>query len=287
MFPPFHPLRGLPLLTTKNDQTGIISTQMTVRRLAHPAWYGVQEEGFMEKVSPRNVILLASLYLGTLMIGSLILDSSLIPTGPNSNLVRALADLGPVEWGQWIMYGASAFLAAALYGRLTQGQRGTRARRFWFLMGVFFIWCLIEDAGNHRWTLGGYVRLVLDGSTHDWTSVVYMATLGLFGGITLWTHRDIAWRVVESRPFLVAGLVFFGLGAGVAEITLRTATLIFQPEHSLIHTPLILGLDLDHLEEILEYWGAAFMLASFTAHWAAGGLDKASRKSPGKKRPRK
>ncbi len=223
----------------------------------------------MRKLSPRQIVLIAFSYLIALLAAALLLDSPLIATGPTSNLRRVLADLGPVEWGQWTMYGLSAIMAASLYGRLAGKQRAPRAQRFWLLMALFFIWCLIEDAGNQRWVLGGYVRVLFGGRSHDWTSVVYMTALGAFGALTLWRYRDVVWGVRASRSYLVTGLALFALSAGLAEVTLRFVTLVFNPPYSLIHTPLILGMDLDYLEEILEFSGAAFMMTAFYAHWLA------------------
>lgn len=223
----------------------------------------------MTEMSPRQVVMIAFSYLVVLLAAALLLDSPLIATGPTSNLRRVLADLGPVEWGQWAMYGLSAIMAASLYGRLAGKQRAPRAQRFWLLMSLFFIWCLIEDAGNQRWVLGGYVRVLLGGRSHDWTSVVYMTALGAFGALTLWRYREVAWEVKESRAYLLTGLGLFALAAGLGEVMLRFITLVFNPPYSLIHTPLILGLDLDYLEEIMEFSAAAFMMTAFYAHWLA------------------
>lgn len=129
----------------------------------------------------------------------------------------------PVEWSQWIILILAIAAAAYLAGRLAAEDRAG-ASRFFFLLAIGLGLMLIEDAGDVRHTISGYVSAMIGyeifGLHHAVvTHVPYFAALAALPVYAVLRYGRYPWKSVQTRFYLGGGVLLYAvaaLGGGLA-----------------------------------------------------------------------
>lgn len=124
---------------------------------------------------------------------------------------------GPIELVQWLFLAIGAFLATRLGAMLPEG---TEPARFWTLMGLAFMFLLLEDAGDlrqHLARIGHDLAAIHGANPHRTYSLIekscYLALAGLPCYAFLRYGWHIIWQPGAARLWLVLGFGLYGLSA--------------------------------------------------------------------------
>lgn len=138
---------------------------------------------------------------------------------------------GIAEIMQWSFLGISAITAAFCAGKMHSINKNLF--KFWAIISVAFIFMMLEDAGDIRHTIMGYVQWIFDeadqGIMGTLTELIYFAILGglpLYALIRYWKDIKIFTR---TKLYFLIGFFFYAL-AGSASF-LGTALEGFLPKN--------------------------------------------------------
>ena len=149
----------------------------------------------------------------------LVIDVDVFGLGlrPPMPLWVQLFNNGPVEWLQWFLLAATVFAAAYLASRLWS-LHASHAARFFTLLSIGAALMLIEDAGDIRHDLSGYVigmagRRVAGLPINLFAEVPYFAALAAVPIYAVIRYGSAPWKVEGARPYLVGAYGLYGLAA--------------------------------------------------------------------------
>lgn len=120
---------------------------------------------------------------------------------------------GLAEIVQWFMLAGSGLLAALTAGIVKLKNR--RLYKFWLILSIGFILMLLEDAGDIRHTIMGYIQALFDepdqgimGSLTELILFSILAFIPLYALINYWQDIKI---YSKTKIYLLIGFAFYGL----------------------------------------------------------------------------
>jgi hypothetical protein len=172
------------------------------------------------RVQPRTLLLVVGAWLAVAWAVVLLVD--IINVGGIGDhlyrpMWRHLFNSRPVEWTQWFILAFFVVAAGYVAGRLSAvGERGSAA--FFGLIGLGAGFMLIEDAGDIRHSISGYVQRhigdeVLGLPYRTASDVPYFALLALIPVYAVLRYGRHPWHVRQVRPYLVAGVGLYAVAA--------------------------------------------------------------------------
>jgi hypothetical protein len=172
------------------------------------------------RVQPRTLLLVIGTWIAVAWAAVLLVDIINVG-GIGDHLYRPvwrhLFNGRPVEWTQWFILVFLVVAAGYVAGRLSAlGERGPAA--FFGLIGLGAGFMLIEDAGDIRHTISGYVQRhigeeVLGLHYQVASDVPYFGLLALIPLYAVLRYGQYPWRVRQVRPYLVAGVGLYAVAA--------------------------------------------------------------------------
>lgn len=124
------------------------------------------------------------------------------------------------ELVQWFFLASSALLSVYTAGRI--GRENKEISRFLIIMAIAFLLMLLEDAGDIRHTLMGYVQAIFKETEQGWmgtlTELLYFGVLAgvpLYGLIKYWKNLK---EFLAVRKYLLTGFIAYALAGGMSFI---------------------------------------------------------------------
>ncbi len=125
---------------------------------------------------------------------------------------------GVAENLQWLFLGATAVISAFIAGSMYNRERIVFC--FWIVMAVAFTLMLIEDAGNPRHTLRGYVQAVFSeterGMIGTMAEGIYFTILAAIPVYAFWHYRKPVMADRRSAGYLLTGFIGYGSAAALS-----------------------------------------------------------------------
>lgn len=125
---------------------------------------------------------------------------------------------GVAEIIQWSSLGIAAILAAYNAGRMQFINK--KLSSFWAIMSVGLLFMLIEDAGDVRHTLMGYIQAIFDepdqGVMGSLTEITYFGILGsipLYALIRYWHEIK---KFTRTKIYLLIGFLTYAIAASIS-----------------------------------------------------------------------
>lgn len=173
----------------------------------------------------------------------------------------------PVEWLQWSALGLSVVVAAQLSG--LYHQRDTDFRHFYFLIALFFLILLLEDAANLRDIAANFLLFWIPEVLTNFHRTMVYASYAVFFGIVVgrFGQHVFEWNSQTKFFWIAAGC--FAL-AGIHSVSIHHLervgdainTLFFggRVAIDLLNVPVGVWIMDTLVEESLEFLGAIFFL---------------------------
>jgi hypothetical protein len=127
---------------------------------------------------------------------------------------------GLAEIIQWSMLGFSSILASFAAAKIH--LKNNNLFKFWAIMSVAFLLMMLEDAGNIRHTMMGYIQWIFNepdqGVAGTLAEFLYFAVLGglpLYALIRYWKDVKVFAR---TKIYLLIGFVFYASAASLSFI---------------------------------------------------------------------
>jgi len=268
---------------------------LSFRRYVHPHVYFGLIVGFLG-LSWLAVVLLDFLNVGGagewfLFSGSvLILDNSQTLYGTPAPFFHVWFQNGSViEWLQWTCLATVGVMGTWLGSDLRESEYDT-ARFFWLLLGIGALLMLIEDAGDPRHAMIGFVSLlypVLPGGFPIETFFelfIYFPLLAALPLYALFRYYRVVKQIALVAPYLWVGFAFYGTAAvfsassGIGDWYLVAGdAMMFLVSDHLVAAETGMRVNfylMDSLvEESIELVGAAGLLSATVAQYRAAFLD--------------
>ncbi len=140
-----------------------------------------------------------------------------VDLGMNSPMWRHLFNNRPIEWTQWLILACAVVAAAYLAGRL-HSETHAMVSRFFLLLAIGLGLMLIEEAGDIRHAISGYVYRLFGSEVFGLhyrvvSDVPYFAALAAVPLYAVLGYGRYVWESVKIRFYLVSGVGLYALAA--------------------------------------------------------------------------